>query len=284
MNNLHSLFPSLHLFQQKPLHQPNYFLFYSRTEQNWLQIEKSEVSQRDYEWLQQLFLEDNIVDSPWEQFLFHTGMPPVSKKLRIAQLYSTQPLDLSSLKTAVSAYFNEELVILSISNKSALLIELESALPYSSNDYASFLAALESDFFIRAIVYIGKFHPCNAEFPKKFSLEQAWFEQSSISYTNDRVFTMESLFMTYFSKMLTPTAKQLIHIEIVQKIAHEPELLQTVHSFFEHGFNASATAKALHIHRNTLLYRLNKFQELTALPIRQFDGALLAYLTKFILK
>lgn len=280
--NLHTLFPSLQLFAQKPIQQINYYIFYNRNEQQWLQIEKSEVSKRDYEWLQQLFLEEKYSESPWEQFLFHQGSPPIKDNIRIIQLFSTQLYDVTSLKTAVNTYFNEELIIVPTSHKSALLIEQQKSYCYSFNDYSSFLAALESDFYIRATIYIGKFHPCNEKLPEIFHNEQEWFEQSAFSSCSDRVFTMESLFLTYFAKMLPPTAKQLIKHEIIYKTEQEQDLLKTVQAFFEHGFNASATAKTLHIHRNTLLYRLNKFQELTELPIKQFDGALIAYLTKFI--
>ena len=282
MKNLHTLFPSIQLYQQKPSHQINYYLFYNRNEQYWLQIEKSEVSKRDYEWLQQLFIEDKNSDSPWEQFLFQNGSPPTKENIRITQLYCAQSFDKTSLKSAVYTYFNEDVLIVPMTSQSALLIEQQKPLTYSTNDYSSFIAALESDFYIRAIIYIGKFHPCNEAYPEIFHYEQEWFEQSSFSRSSDRVFTMESLFLTYFDKMLSPTAKQLMKVEILKKIEHEPELLKTVQVFFELGFNASATAKALHIHRNTLLYRLNKFQELTDLPIKQFDGALIAYLTKFI--
>lgn len=282
MMNLHTLFPSLQLYHQKPLHQLNYYLFYNRNEQYWLQIEKSEVSKRDYEWLQQLFLEEKNSNSPWEQFLFQNGSPPTKENIRIIQLYTTQPYDRTSLKIAVNTYFNDEVIIVPTSSQSALLIEQQKTFTYTTNDFSSFIAALESDFYIRATIYIGKFHPCNETFPTIYHYEEEWFEQSSFSRSSDRVFTMESLFLTYFDKMLSSTAKQLMQYEILKKIEHEPELLKTVQAFFELGFNASATAKELHIHRNTLLYRLNKFQELTDLPIKQFDGALIAYLTKFI--
>ena len=39
---------------------------------------------------------------------------------------------------------------------------------------------------------------------------------------------------------------------------HEPELLETLETFFQEDCCPSDTAKRLHIHRNTLSYRLNK--------------------------
>ena len=40
------------------------------------------------------------------------------------------------------------------------------------------------------------------------------------------------------------------------------------------GFNVSKTATALYIHRNTLVYRLEKIRKLTGLDLRNFDDAI----------
>lgn len=51
------------------------------------------------------------------------------------------------------------------------------------------------------------------------------------------------------------------------------ELLETIHGFFLHNLNVTDTAHALFLHRNTLVYRLNRIQQLTQLDIRQFEDA-----------
>ena len=75
---------------------------------------------------------------------------------------------------------------------------------------------------------------------------------------------------------------RIIRKEILNPIEYDMELLQTVHQFFENGFNASVTAKKLHIHRNTFHYRLTKFQDITGISVRSFDGALIAYCASLI--
>jgi carbohydrate diacid regulator len=52
------------------------------------------------------------------------------------------------------------------------------------------------------------------------------------------------------------------------------ELKQTLDVFFSHDLNVKATAEALYIHRNTLLYRLNKIHELTGYNPRRFYDSL----------
>ena len=52
-----------------------------------------------------------------------------------------------------------------------------------------------------------------------------------------------------------------------------PEMLQTIDYFFDCNLNVSETARRLYIHRNTLVYRLDKVQKATGLDLRSFDDA-----------
>lgn len=54
----------------------------------------------------------------------------------------------------------------------------------------------------------------------------------------------------------------------------DEETLTTINKFFENNLNVSETARQLYIHRNTLVYRLEKLQKSTGLDIRVFDDAL----------
>ena len=54
----------------------------------------------------------------------------------------------------------------------------------------------------------------------------------------------------------------------------DEETLNTVNKFFENNLNVSETSRQLFIHRNTLVYRIEKLQKATGLDIRTFDDAL----------
>lgn len=54
----------------------------------------------------------------------------------------------------------------------------------------------------------------------------------------------------------------------------DEETLTTINTFLENNLNVSETARQLYVHRNTLLYRLEKLQKATDLDIRVFDDAL----------
>lgn len=54
----------------------------------------------------------------------------------------------------------------------------------------------------------------------------------------------------------------------------DEETLVTVNKFFENNLNVSETSRQLFVHRNTLVYRIEKLQKATGLDIRTFDDAL----------
>ena len=54
----------------------------------------------------------------------------------------------------------------------------------------------------------------------------------------------------------------------------DEETLNTVNKFFENNLNVSETSRQLFVHRNTLVYRIEKLQKATGLDVRTFDGAL----------
>ena len=53
----------------------------------------------------------------------------------------------------------------------------------------------------------------------------------------------------------------------------------TVNKFFENSLNVSETSRQLYIHRNTLVYRLDKLLKTTGLDLRKFDDAIIFKIT-----
>lgn len=69
----------------------------------------------------------------------------------------------------------------------------------------------------------------------------------------------------------------LLHEEAALLFQKEPELKHTIQTFIEHNSNMSLTSKKLHLHRNSLQYRIDKFAERSGIDIKTYQGALLAY-------
>jgi carbohydrate diacid regulator len=60
----------------------------------------------------------------------------------------------------------------------------------------------------------------------------------------------------------------------ISMIDFDEETLTTINKFFENNLNVSETSRQLFVHRNTLVYRIEKIQKSTGLDLRNFDDAL----------
>ncbi len=67
-------------------------------------------------------------------------------------------------------------------------------------------------------------------------------------------------------------------------LLQDEETLTTLETFFALDCNVSETAKRLYIHRNTLLYRMDKFKQETGLDVRTFNDAVLVKLELLLYK
>lgn len=64
----------------------------------------------------------------------------------------------------------------------------------------------------------------------------------------------------------------------------DEETLSTINKFFENSLNVSETSRQLYIHRNTLVYRLDKLQKSTNLDLRIFDDAITFKIALMVVK
>lgn len=64
----------------------------------------------------------------------------------------------------------------------------------------------------------------------------------------------------------------------------DEETLTTINKFFENSLNVSETSRQLYIHRNTLVYRLDKLQKSTGLDLRVFEDAITFRIALMVVK
>ena len=64
----------------------------------------------------------------------------------------------------------------------------------------------------------------------------------------------------------------------------DEETISTINKFFENNLNVSETSRQLYIHRNTLVYRLDKLQKMTNLDLRVFEDAITFKIALMVVK
>ena len=109
------------------------------------------------------------------------------------------------------------------------------------------------------------------------------YKEARIALEVGKVFDIEHPVMSYENLgigrliyQLPTTLCEIFLQEVFKKGSLESldrETLMTVQSFFENNLNVSETSRKLFVHRNTLVYRLEKIRKLTGLDLREFDHA-----------
>ena len=109
------------------------------------------------------------------------------------------------------------------------------------------------------------------------------YKEARIALEVGKVFDIEKSIMAYENLgigriiyQLPTTLCEIFLGEVFKKGSLETldrETLMTVQSFFENNLNVSETSRKLFVHRNTLVYRLEKIRKLTGLDLREFDHA-----------
>lgn len=120
------------------------------------------------------------------------------------------------------------------------------------------------------------------------------YREASLALTVGSIFESESYIMRYdklglgrLIYQLPPTLCHMFLSEVFRPGAYEAldnETLLTIQKFFENNLNGSETSRQLFVHRNTLVYRLDKVQKITGLDLRNFDDAVLFKLAAMVRK
>jgi carbohydrate diacid regulator len=109
------------------------------------------------------------------------------------------------------------------------------------------------------------------------------YKEARIAFEVGKVFDIERTVISYENLgigrliyQLPTTLCEMFLSEVFKKGSLESldrETLMTVQSFFENNLNVSETSRKLFVHRNTLVYRLEKIRKLSGLDLREFDHA-----------
>lgn len=115
------------------------------------------------------------------------------------------------------------------------------------------------------------------EVSKSYKEAKMALDVGKIFYADKAVVSYSSLGIGRLIYQLPVNLCQMFMDEIFGENGEElldEETLVTVNTFLENNLNVSETARKLFVHRNTLLYRLEKLEKSTGLDIRVFDHAL----------
>ncbi|MCM1335509.1 MAG: helix-turn-helix domain-containing protein [Bacteroides sp.] len=137
---------------------------------------------------------------------------------------------------------------------------------------------LSTEFFTRVNVGIGTPVMGVKGLARSFKEAQMAIEVGKVFDTEKNIVSYDNLGIARLIYHLPTTLCETFLKEVFKKGSIDSldhETLFTIQRFFENNLNVSETSRKLFVHRNTLVYRLDKIKKLTGLDLRQFDHAII---------
>jgi len=142
---------------------------------------------------------------------------------------------------------------------------------------ASIEETLKNELRIKTVIGIGTISDHLRELADSYKEAQTAIEVGKVFDTEKSIMHYENLGIGRLIYQLPTTLCEIFLSEVFKKNSIDSldqETLFTINKFFENNLNVSETSRKLFVHRNTLVYRLEKIKKLTGLDLRQFDHAI----------
>ena len=115
------------------------------------------------------------------------------------------------------------------------------------------------------------------ELADRYKEAQVAIDVGRIFEADKTIINYETLGLGRIIYQLPTTLCEMFLNEVFKKNPIETldeDTLETINRFFENNLNVSETSRKLYVHRNTLVYRLEKIKKITGLDLREFDHAI----------
>lgn len=136
---------------------------------------------------------------------------------------------------------------------------------------------LNAEFFAKVTIGIGTVAENIKDLARSYKEAQVALEVGKVFDTEKNIISYENLGIGRLIYQLPTTLCEMFLQEVFKDGSLDNldrETLLTIQCFFENNLNVSETSRKLFVHRNTLVYRLEKIRKLTGLDLREFDHAI----------
>ncbi len=173
----------------------------------------------------------------------------------------------------------KDFVIVLDDESTVLIKELKNKDDYKEIEKAAenILDTLATEVMVKAVIGIGTIVDNIRDISRSFKEAEMALLIGGIFENDKLVMSYNNLGIGRLIYQLPTTLCNLFLKEVFKEDSLEAldqETIFTIQKFFENNLNVSETARQLYVHRNTLVYRLDKIQKMTGLDIRMFDNAI----------
>ena len=137
---------------------------------------------------------------------------------------------------------------------------------------------ISAEIMIKISVGISTIVSTIQELARAYREARVALEVGKVFDTEKSIISYDNLGIGRLIYQLPTTLCELFLNEVFKKESIsvlDSETIYTIQKFFENNLNVSETSRKLFVHRNTLVYRLDKIKKLTGLDLREFDDAII---------
>lgn len=142
---------------------------------------------------------------------------------------------------------------------------------------SSIVNVMSSEYYIQCVVGVGSIAKNVSDLINSFRCAQVAIEVRNVFDSEQSIALYNQLGIARLIYQLPVTLCKIFLEEVFKKCTIDSidnDLMFTVNKFFENSLNISETARKLFVHRNTLVYRIEKIKKLTGLDLRNFEDAI----------
>lgn len=206
---------------------------------------------------------------------------PIEAKRIVYMIETKNEKDNNAIETVKSLFSNRNGdFVTAVDEKNIILVKelKDNDTPEELEAIANTLVdMLNSEAMVQVRVSYGTIVKEIKEISKSYKEAKMALDVGKIFYAEKNIVGYGSLGIGRLIYQLPMPLCEMFMNEVFQEMTpddFDEETITTINKFFENNLNVSETSRQLFVHRNTLVYRLEKLQKSTGLDIRVFDDAL----------
>ena len=278
MKNIREWFPHAEVTDQA--HPPAGYVAIPLQAHQWLLLKEEELTEREKQLISWLGGEEEVAPNPWYQYLIDGKgeVPQVIKKMQLVYCHishSTAEGMASWLEMMQTLLPNFRATLQLSGQDYVLILDQDQSLPVA-DILKDTVSAMEYDFNIRLSILVGQVWTESKEgkVAPVIRAEQAVF-RAWIREGHQGVYRFSQLYLWGIEQAgldLTPI-KESLH----QLIESQDQLQDIIVALWENGAVVTKAAQQLYLHRNSLQYKIDKWEELTGLQLKNLTDLALCY-------
>ena len=248
----------------------------------WLLLKKSSLTEREQELISLLLEKESAFDGgPWYDYLVHNHgkLPQNIQKIQFVHchLFHYENETIGSWLEMMRTILPNRIADFQLSSQDYIFVLDQTRLVPVKDVLRDTLSAIEYDFSLTLTIQIGQIWPLIFEesYSELFQAEHTLFVKWWKQVQHSNVYSFSQLFLWGIGQkdFILPILTKKLH----QLIESQDQLVDIIAALWENTAVVTKAAQQLYIHRNTLQYHIDKWEELTDLQLKDLTDLTLCY-------